>query len=772
MDSIKKTGFIPAFVLLVAVTLGYGYLNLLAPFSGSIWKYSEEVKIPNPYGKVTVYYDEFGVPHFVADNKKALMFAVGYVHAKDRLFQMDLMRRIMRGQLSEVFGEEFFSSDEFHVKMDFVGAAEASWRVIKNTEFGNLLEAYSEGVNYYISTSELPMEFKLAGYKPEKWTPVDSLLIGKQMAWGLTGNFWDLKRALIVEKLGTKALELYPDYMNHSYPIIRTWKVNKSLIDWLKPFESQDGMGSNNWVVSGKYTYNGKPMLANDPHLLLTVPPIWYEMHLKVGDFNVRGVALPGVPLILIGMNDYIAWGFTNVGADVIDFYYYVWKDGKYLYKGKWLEPSKETKTIRVKTERGVEEREVVVEKTVHGPLISKYGQKIAVAWTGLTASTEALAVYKYNYARNISEFMEGLKLFTVPAQNVVYADIYGNIMYYPAGKFPIRIVDGKEVAGNIVFNGSAGEGEWRGFVPYGNSSWDGFIPFDEIPHLINPEYVATANQRVVFGYQHYLGDSMYFSDPYRGMRIYEMLDKLVESGKKITPEDFMNMQRDVYSKPAEFFTPYILEAYDKMSDKAKAYADELKRWDFRMDANSRAALIFAIWLKHFINETFGDEFYSAGLDSSFYPRLYVLQNLPEDSVWFDDIRTESVESRSDIAARAMELTVKEIEEKGYRVYGDYNVLKAKHPFSSKISVFDYPEIPMSGSGYTVFNFWRERGEGQVGSSWRMIVSFDRNYCVIPGGNSGNYFSQHYSDQLEMWANGEYKSLDFKIEGEKVITFG
>jgi penicillin amidase len=345
--------------------------------------------------------------------------------------------------------------------------------------------------------------------------------------------------------------------------------------------------------------------------------------------------------------------------------------------------------------------------------------------------------------------------------------------MYYPAGKYPIRLINGKEVPGNIIFNGSAGEGEWRGFKPYGISTWEGFIPFEEIPHLINPDYVATANQRVVFGYQHYLGDSMYFADPYRGMRIYEMLDAAVKSKVKITPEFFMKMQRDVYSKPAEFFIPYILQAEGKMSKKAREYVEELKGWDLRMERDSRAALIFSIWLDNFVNETFKDEFYHAGLDRSFYPHLYILQNLPAESRWFDDIQTPDRETREDIVARAMEMAVKEIEEKGYRVYGDYNRLNIEHPFSRVVKFFNYPSMPMNGSTYTVFNFRRavdwETGVSQVGSSWRMIVNFDENYCIIPGGNSGNYFSKHYSDQLEMWANGRYKPLDFEIRGEKII---
>ncbi|WP_202318760.1 penicillin acylase family protein [Archaeoglobus neptunius] len=752
--------------LLVFFAIAHSYISLLAPFSGSIWKTTSVKHVNSPYGRATVYYDEYGVPHITADDEKALAFAVGYVQAKDRMFQMDLYRRMMKGELSEVFGEKFFDSDEFHVKMDFISSAEASWKLIKKKDpkVAELLEAYSDGVNYCIRTCEPAPEFKLANYRPYNWTPVDTLLISKSIAWGLTGNFWDLKRALIVQKLGEKALELYPPSLKHDYPIIRT-NLSKKFVDYVSKFEGTGG--SNNWVVSGNKTTTGKPMLANDPHLLLFAPPIWYEMHTQLRGWNVRGVTFPGIPVIVIGWNDNVAWGFTNVGADVIDFYQYVWNGSKYLYKGKWVEPERVVKTVRVKTDHGFEERKVIVEKTVHGPVLEKYGIKVAVSWTGLAATPEAVAIYHYNYARNMSDFIKGLKEFYVPAQNVVYADIYGNTMYYPAGKYPIRTINGKEVPGNIIFNGSNGDGEWKGFKPYGISSWEGFIPFEEIPHLINPDYVATANQRVVFGYRHYLGDSMYFADPYRAMRIYEMLD----SADKVDANYFMKMQRDTYSKVAENFVPFILEAKDKMVG-LKDYVEKLENWDYRMEKDSEGALIFSLWLKYFVNETFGDEFYSAGLDDSFYPRLYVLQNLPPDSPWYDDKRTEAVENRDDIAARALKMAVKEIKEKGYKTYGDLNVLNIKHAFSGVVNFFDYRRMPMSGSDYTVFNFRRTGWEGtQAGSSWRMIVTFDKNYCVIPGGNSGFFLSKHYSDQLDLWASGEYKVCDFSLRGD-VIEFG
>ncbi len=719
------------------------YLDVFSPFSGELWK-REDVKLECPYGKVEVYYDEFGVPHVFAENERALFFAVGFLQAKDRLFQMDLHRRYMKGQLSEVFGEETLESDIFHVEMDFVKAAEASWEVIKENEsVRDAILAYCEGVNAYIRSGKLPSEFILLGYRPEEWKPVDTLLIAKEIAWGLTGNFWDVKREEIKRKL-PEALELFPAKLNHGYEVLKNYSAPVEIRN--ADVEIPEGVGSNNWVVSGKFTKSGKPILANDPHLLLTAPPVWYEMHLKTKDFEVRGVTFPGIPFIVIGYNKNVAWGFTNVGADVIDFYAYVWRDGKYLYKGKWLQPEVERKKIRVIDESV----EVEVVKTVHGPFLKKYN--VSVAWTGLSGTREALAIYLYNKAKSVKDVLKAARFFDVPPQNMVVAD-ENTIAYYPAGKYPIRYVDGKAVAGNVIFNGSRGDGEWLGFEPYGRSTWEGFIPFEEIPHVINVDYVATANQRIVGNYTYYLGDSMYFSDPYRAIRIEELIEEGIRRGG-IDVKFMMKIQRDVYSKPAEFFVPIIVEAARK-EGRFEEVAKILENWDYEMRADSKAALIFAIWLKNYAKEIFDDEFERAGIDP-IYPRLWVIQSLEENSKWFDDVRTEKVEKRDDIVLRALEKALSEIKENGWKVYGDYNKLKVHHPFGKKLKVFNYPSYPMNGSKYAIFNFRVENP--QVGSSWRMIVDLGGEaYTVIPGGNSGDFLSKHYFDQLEMWVRGEYK---------------
>ncbi len=751
-------------LLMIIVSPLVLYLDLFAPF-GKFWKYSEQsfIELNTPYGRAVIEYDEYGTPKIEADNLKSLFYAAGYVQAKDRLFQMDLQRRLMRGQLSEVFGASLNETDEFYVRMDFVKAAEASWEYFKNTEFADYLIAYSEGVNEYIEIGDPQPEFKLLDYTPEKWTPVDTFLINKLIAWQLTGDFWDLERAYILKKL-PESRELYPEYLNHTYQIIypEIPNINKSLLDWLKRFEGDRSFGSNNWMISGKYTVSGYPLLANDPHLSLTVPPVWYRMHLKSGDFEVWGVTFPGVPVIIIGQNKFVSWGVTNVGADVIDFYTYRFDGDRYLYKGKWLQVEKEKKTLKVLKDGEIKEQEVTVEKTIHGPLIDKFGMRVAVAWTGFTATNELKAIFGLNKAKNVSEAIDALRWFNVPAQNFVIIDRSGNTAYYPAGKYPIREKDGEPVSGNVIFNGSNGDGEWKGFKPYDVSSWEGFIPFEQIPHLINPDYVATANQRPIFEFEYYIGDSGYFADPYRGMRIYEMIEEKIAEKGKLDVDDMIEMQKDVYSKPAEFIVGSIKSNLNRIpfSDKTKPYVSELIKWDYRMTSDSKAALIFSIFLKEYMNETFYDEFNFAGLEKDNYPKLWVLQNLPENSRWFDDMRTPEKETKWDIIARAMERTVEMIESNGYERYGDLNVFIATHPFSPKILFMNYPIFEMNGSDYTVYNFRYDYRPFQAGSSWRMITTFTESSAkmlgVIPGGNSGNYFSDHYADQLEMWRDCRY----------------
>jgi penicillin amidase len=798
-DTLLAVGFAAALVAVAA--LGPTYLGLAAPLSGEVYdavdRPGDGERIENPYGRATVTYDDYGVPHVEADNERALYFAVGYVQARDRLFQMDLQRRLFGGNLSGAVGERALESDRFHRQMDFRGAAEASWESIRGTDAAPALRAFSDGVNRYRETGPLPPEFALLDYRPAEWTPVDSLLVGKQIAWGLSGNFADLRRATVRERLGPRADDLYPNRLGHDTPVVRgesdaapfdpdaldaTFDPALSapagagdagadpardaptgdlgaVYDAVAAYDHEPGVGSNNWVVSGDRTAADSPVLANDPHLPLTVPAIWYEMHLQAPGMHVRGVAFPGIPLVVIGRTEDVAWGVTNVGGDFTDVYTYETRGDQYRYRGAFRDFETTTETIPVKTDDGLREEQVTVRKTVHGPVIEREGRTVGVAWPGFAATNESLGVYRLNRASTMADAEDALRIWDVPAQNFVVATRAGETLYYPAGKYPVRRTEGEVVRGDRVFDGSAGEGEWPGYDPYGTSTWSGFVPFESIPHVDDPDYLATANQRTIDDPPFYMGTSATYADPYRGVRIYDRLDAAAAADEPMGTAFSRDLQDDVHSVAADRFVPFARSeaARAAMSPEARELATALDDWDRRMTADSRGALVYRLWVESFRNQTFGDEFRANALGESYYPKTYVLETLPADSEWFDDRQTRERETRADVAARAMNRTAERIDREGYETYGDYNRLDLDHPFAQPF--LDYPERGMDGGVFTVDNFRYAEGQ-QAGSSWRMVVTFDgESSGVVPGGQSGVFWSDHYHDQLGLWADGEYKRL-------------
>lgn len=828
-------------VLIVSLTVGGEYVSLTAPISGGAWATVGDANpgaignqavrsltgpgtVESPYGGATVRYDRRGVPHITAENERALAFATGYVQARDRLFQMDLQRRLMAGNLSAAFGNRTLDSDRFHRQMGFRDAANASWAAIENTEAARGVEAYTAGVNHYIDTRPSPLEFRLNDYEPVRWTPEDTLLVGKLIAWQLSGDFADLRQQTIRDRLPT-ATALYPRQLDHEATIVdrsrrlrvtgqvphavesvhRTPDISDSLTrpvtdtytggdtprglrqkkresgdrgfkavyEAVRPHEPSGRLASNSWIVSGEHTASGEPLLANDPHLPLTVPPVWYGMHLQTGDLNVRGVALPGVPAVVIGQNDDVAWGFTNVGADQTDVYTYEWTDDEtYQYRGEDRDIQTHTETIRVRDGENVQ---VTVRRTVHGPLIEREGTAVAVAWIGLTGTREAQGIYRLNRARDLDELRQALRVFDTPTQNIVASERGGGTLYRITGKYPVRRVDGEVVAGDRVFNGSAGHGEWRGFDPYGQTSWMGFVPFEDYPELRDSEYVGTANQRVMDEPGFYIATSTRYADPYRGARIYELLEHRIADEDPVTPEFFRDIQQDTHSGAAGQFVPQIINASERMNPETRAAATRLEHWDHEMQRDSRAALLFALWLERYRNATLGDEYRSAGLDGSYFPHYWTVGRLPPTSQWFDDVRTPERETRGDIIARTLRMAVQEANRKEYQVYGDYNRLSMEHQFP--LAALDYPERPMNGSGFTLYNVRAARAP-QAGSSWRFIATtrgqgsdVGPSMAVLPGGQSGNYFSPHYRDQLDGWATGDYYPLITPNEGRTIVVF-
>ncbi|MFB6206580.1 MAG: penicillin acylase family protein [Haloglomus sp.] len=803
--------------LLVAAVVGGGsFVTLSAPASGEAWGPAYGAndgsvaatvadlggarRVENPYGRATVRYDAHGVPHITASNERALAFAVGYVQARDRLFQMDLQRRLMEGNLSAAFGARAIESDRFHRKMGFDAAANASWRRIQGTEAAAGVRAYTAGVNRYIGTRPLPFEFRANDYEPTRWTPQDTLIVGKLIQWDLTGDFRDLRQQTIRQAFPDRRdaiAELYPDQLAHDDAIVdnavggqrndlaepRPQLVEgvdsaglESLYAELRPYQSPTDIGSNSWVVSGRYTASGKPIVANDPHLSLTVPPVWYEQHLRVQDGNgesldVRGVAFPGVPTVVIGSNDEIAWGFTNVGADQTDLYTYERPStGTYRYEGAVREFQTHTETIPVKDGP---DRTVTIRRTVHGPYLSRETPQgrvgVAVSWVGLGDTRESVAVYRLNHADDLEQVRRIMRQFDGPTQNFVAADIEDGGTYFRlTGRYPVRRIDNRSVPGDRLFDGTAARMEWPGFEPYGRTNWTKFHDYGTVPEIRNPGYVATANQRTMDDPPFYIAHSPRYADPYRGERIYELLDRRAQSDQPITMEYVRRIQQDVHSEAAEDFVPVIENAEGRMDPRTRAAADTLTGWEYNMTRDSRAALLFALWLDHYRNATFGDEFRSRGLGESYFPHDYTLRQLPPDSRWFDDVRTSGRERRADIAARALREAVAEAEREGWETYGDYNRLDLNHPFP--LAFLDYPERPMDGSPYTIANFRAQRAT-QAGSSWRMLVTGDSSLGIVPGGQSANPYSPHYHSQLDEWATGGYKTMARETAGDVEIRF-
>lgn len=747
------------------------YLNLLAPGSGDLWAGlgpPPSGPVSSPYGDATIDIDDEGVPHIEADDEHALQFAHGYIQGYDRGFQLDLFRRQMRGELSAAVGEVTLDSDEFHRRMGFLEAAEASHEAIENTETASVLDAFVEGVNHAFETTTPPPETALVGYDIEPWTAVDTLLIEKLIGWQLTGRFRTLRRAALADVFDPTVIDdLFPPLYDHEHPILssstgsglnrneQVLSVDKETVDWLGQFEAPAGVGSNSWVIHGNATNEGNALLANDPHLALTVPPIWYEVGLSTPDFATRGVVFPGVPFVVIGRSTFAAWGFTNVPADVMDFYRYDIDGDEYRVDGEWREFDTDTVTIEV---AGSPDRTIERRRTVHGPLIDRHDSKVAVAWTGLAGTRTIRALRAFQYADSLSAFREALEFWEVPPQNLVYADADGRTMYQLVGSIPIRRTNGDAVRGDRIHDGSAGEGTWAGWEPYTPGTWDDVIPLDDLPHAIDADVVVTANQQVEDEPSAYYADG--HAAPYRAMRIHDRLDEL-RASDDFTLESMISVQQDITSTLASQLVPDILEVVDPDDDEAEAVHSAMAAWDFDMSTDSMAALAWRYWLEAFREVVFGEAFSASGFDQGYWPSDWILATLPPDHAWFD-----RVGDRAALIERAFERAVEQVDLD--ETLGDVQRTAIDHPL--EVGFLSYPRRPMPGSRHTVKNF---RLEAAVGPGWQQVVEpeTDRAMGRLAGGNVGRIFSVHYGDQLGDWIEGSYKPLQWSPSPERTISF-
>ena len=729
---------------------------------------------------VVVTRDGAGVPHIEASNEADLYRAQGYVQAQDRLFQMDLARRQASGTLAEVVGESAVESDKFFRTFSLRNAAEKSYESYSE-EMKQILNWYAEGVNAFIDevngTSKLSYEFKLLGYKPEEWTPVDSLTIGKYMAYDLGGNFavqafnhWALQN-FTKEQVEELVIE-YPEdagtiiQANLENPVQVADKFNADLL----PHEFN---GSNNWVISGELTENGKPLLANDPHLGLGTPSIWYQMHLQSPEQNVSGVIFPGVPGIILGHNESIAWGVTNVNPDVQDLYIETPnpKDPtQFKYDGNWEQAEVRQEPIKVKGGKTID-YEVIV--TRHGPIISDFifedekpTAKFSMQWTALEPTQELEAIIGFNKSSNWKEFEKALEDFKAPAQNFVFASTDGTIAYKANGNIPIR---------------KAGDGQFP--VP-GDSSeygWEGYIPFDELPTVINPEegYIATANNKII-GDDYPYHITNYWAPPYRFERIVEMIEsieigsideKTGEEIKGLTVSDMQAMQSDKKNLYAEEFLPHILSTIKKMDADGK-YADIvtlLEEWELYDNKDEGAPLVFNLLMTE-IQKTLFAEKMPEDVFKMMPGKFQITDQLLRDAyagkegVWLSEAG-----GVDQVVYTSFEKTIEKITAKyGSTVskwkWGSYNKLTFDHPLASAsefLAPYLNPEKQSVGGSRVSVQAASEDGEGNVdhGASWRFIIDMNDPtvaYHLVAPGQSGHVKSKWYDNQLSNWVFGRY----------------
>ncbi len=730
---------------------------------------------------VSVTRDDKGVPHIFAQTDADLYRAQGYVQAQDRLFQMDLTRRQASGRLSEIIGEATINSDKHFRTFSLRDAAEKSLSAY-DPESKQVLEWFAEGVNAFIAEAKekntLSYEFALLGYEPEDWSVEDSLTIGKYMAYDLGGNWNALAfRHWALQNFGEdKAKELFMKYPENASSIIEANKENPVAVagQFQADLLPNEFNGSNNWVVSGEKTASGTPILADDPHLGLSTPSIWYQMHLNSPEQNVSGVIFAGIPGIILGHNDDIAWGVTNVGPDVQDLYIEIPNPDnptQYRYDDKWEQAEVRDESIKVKDGDTVD-FEVVV--TRHGPIMTNLAFKdtkptaqFAMQWTALQPTAELSAILGFNKAKSWNEFEKALEDFKAPAQNFVFASKDGTIAYKANGQIPIR----KQGDGQLPVPGDSSD--------YG---WEGFIPWDELPTIINPKegFIATANNEVI-GEEYPYHITNFWAQPYRFERIKEVL----AANDSITVEDMMRLQMDQQNLYAREFLPNLLASI-KSKDHDGKYAEIIKlleEWDMIDAKESGAPLVFHTLMVKLQEVLFKDQ-----MPEDMYKLMSGKFNITDQllrsayagdkSIWMEE--QGGVDTT---VYKAFELTVAQLEDQfGQNVskwqWGDFHQLTFDHTLGSASPIlaayFNAKKVPIGGSKVTVQAADNDAaGNVDHGASWRFVVDagdLSSAYHIVGPGQSGHVKSNWYQDQVIDWANGVYHQTFVRKEDIKGKT--
>lgn len=763
--------------------------NFLSPQQG-FWQNAEpadegfdaNIKLPGIKGKVEIYFDERLIPHVFADNDNDLYFAQGYLHAKFRLWQMEFQTMAAAGRISEFLGNDprFINYDRETRRLGMVYGAENALRSMESDSVSKSgCDAYTAGVNAYIeslSEATLPIEYKLLGYKPEKWSNFKICLFLKQMSRTLAGPYYADDLPLTNEKSFIPFSEfnvLYPQINDSLVPIIPKGTVfaPASVIP-VKPAtadslyfgkkdtavvtrfgEHNPNNGSNNWAISGNKTSSGHPILCNDPHLELSFPSIWYEMQLTSPTVNTYGASFPGTPNIIIGYNDNIAFGFTNAGRDVMDYYAIKFKDdskSEYWFNGAWKPSKLRMEEIKVKGDKTI--YDTVAYTDEFGPVmydksfsneLSK-GKAISCRWVAHDPSNESLMWFKLDRASNYAEYEKAIQEFSCPGQNMIFASKNGDIAIWQQAKFPARWY-----------------GQGQMLMPGEDSSylWQGFIPQNENPHVLNPAsgYIASANQRPVDSSYPYFIPGNYLTP--RGIAI----NKKLSSMSNVTVDDMKKLQNDYFNVSAEAARPAFLKYVkeNELNAAAKKYLEIFRNWNLEAGPGEIGQTIYQTWWDSLEVVVWRDEMETMKPDPIWPDPQTLLEAMLRDTAYkyTDNINTTKKETWTDAVTLALQKAAPELmkeEAAGKLAWSKhknpsiYHLLKTIKPFA-KIG------LQVGGWGNII-----NATTVSHGPSWRMIVHLDKEteaYGVYPGGQSGNPGSAFYDNFVNTWSKGQYYSL-------------
>jgi len=772
-----------------------GVLILLVVIAGSIFfyhlkpDYSGQIKLKNIDKETTVYFDEYGIPHIYAQNKKDAMIALGYVHAQDRLWQMELMRRIAPGRLSELFGSLALKNDKFFAGL---GIEEASAKAIaqldKNSEAYQLAMAYLDGVNQYIENGVTPIEFYLVGVKKEKYELKDIYNVFGYMSFSFAmAQKTDPLLSEIREKLGDhyiKELGIDPD---PSKTLIKNAKgtasnygeVSAAVNSILERSPIPPFIGSNSWIVGPAKTKNGKVIFANDPHIAFSQPSVWYEAHIQTPDYEMYGYHLAGVPFPLLGHNRNYAYGLTMFENDDLDFYQEEnnpANNHQYKTPEGWKDYETIKKTIKVKNEK-----DVVIEVKVsrHGPVVNDLlegltqKEPLAMSWIYTQQPIKTLeAVYQISHANNEEEFKSGVALIAAPGLNVMYGDAKGNIAWWATGK----LYKNKSGANrNFILDGVSGKDDISTY-----------LDFSQNPSAQNPKwnYVYSANNQPdsIAGFL-YPG---YYVPEDRAKRIVQLLEPKNDWDK----DAISKMQNDITDPVVVENIAQFISVIDtkKLSEKEQKALDILKDWNGAAELNSIAPTIYNKFINRFLKNTFEDELgetnFNRLLTTHLIKTLISKQIKKENSIWWDDVHTKDiVETRTDIFTRSFKESIAFLEK---QLGADINTwtwnrvssLEHQHPLGKVAALrkyFNVGPFEMRGSNEVINNMisnFTDNGEYHVlaGPSTRRVIDFsdvENSVSILPTGESGNVFSKHYKDQAAMYNKGEYRKM--KLNKEEII---